>query len=86
MVPVTVTALTEPAADQLTDVAAVFDQYRRHYGQPVVAGQTLAWLTEQISHRRLAIKLVVLEGIHARFLERKRGAGADRACLPDARR
>jgi GNAT superfamily N-acetyltransferase len=36
-------------------VAAVFDQYRRHYGQPVVPGQTLAWLIEQTSHRRLAI-------------------------------
>jgi GNAT superfamily N-acetyltransferase len=33
----------------------MFDQYRQHYGQPVVAGQTLAWLTEQTSHRRLAI-------------------------------
>ena len=55
MVPVKVTALTEPAADQLTGVAVVFDQYRRHYGQPVVAGQTLAWLTEQTSQRRLAI-------------------------------
>src|SRR5262249_15640542 len=55
MVPVRVTALTEPAADQLTGVAVVFDQYRRHYGQPVVAGQTLAWLTEQTSQRRLAI-------------------------------
>ena len=55
MVPVRVTALTEPAADRLTSVAGVFDQYRRHYGQPVVAGQTLAWLTEQTSHRRLAI-------------------------------
>ena len=61
MVPVTVTALTEPAAGQLTDVAAVFDQYQRHYGQPVVAGQTLAWLTEQTSHRRLAI-FVALAG------------------------
>ena len=49
------TALTEPAADQLIGVAGVFDQYRRHYGQPVVPGQTLAWLIEQTSHRRLAI-------------------------------
>jgi GNAT superfamily N-acetyltransferase len=55
MVPVTVTALTVPAADQLAGVAVVFDQYRRHYGQPVVAGQMLAWLTEQTSHGRLAI-------------------------------
>jgi GNAT superfamily N-acetyltransferase len=55
MVPVTVTVLTESAAEQLAAVAEVFDQYRRHYGQPVVAGQTLAWLTEQTSHQRLAI-------------------------------
>jgi hypothetical protein len=38
---VRVTALTEPAAEQLVGVAEVFDQYRRHYSQPVVAGQTL---------------------------------------------
>ena len=37
MVPVRVSALTEPAADQLAGVAGVFDQYRRHYGQLVVA-------------------------------------------------
>ena len=55
MVPVIVTALTEPAAEQLAGVAEVFDQYRRHYGQPVVAGQTLAWLSDHISHRRLAV-------------------------------
>src|SRR6185437_15077845 len=55
MVPVIVTALTEPAADQLTDVAELFDQYRRHHGQPVVAGQTLAWLMDHTSRMRLAV-------------------------------
>ena len=55
MVLVTVTALTQPTAEQLADVAEVFDQYRRHYGQPVVAGQTLAWLVDHTSHRRLAV-------------------------------
>jgi GNAT superfamily N-acetyltransferase len=55
MVPVRVTALTEPAAEQLAGVAEVFDQYRRHYGQPVVAGQTLAWLNNHTSHRRLSV-------------------------------
>jgi GNAT superfamily N-acetyltransferase len=55
MVPVIVTALTEPTADQLTDVAELFDQYRRHYGQPVVAGQTLAWLMDHTSRMRLAV-------------------------------
>src|SRR5262252_8284003 len=55
MVLVTVTALTQPTAEQLADVAEVFDQYRRHYGQPVVAGQTLAWLSDHTSHRRLSV-------------------------------
>jgi GNAT superfamily N-acetyltransferase len=55
MVPVIVTVLTEPAAEKLADVAEVFDQYRRHYGQPVVAGQTLAWLNDCTSGRRLSV-------------------------------
>ena len=50
-----VTALTEPAAEQLVGVAEVFDQYRRHYGQPVVGGQTLAWLSDHTSHRQLSV-------------------------------
>jgi GNAT superfamily N-acetyltransferase len=36
-------------------LAEVFDQYRRHYGQPVVAGRTLAWLSDHTSHRRLSV-------------------------------
>jgi GNAT superfamily N-acetyltransferase len=55
MVPVTVTALTKPTAEQLADVAEVFDQYRRHYGLPVVPGQTLGWLSDHTSHRRLSV-------------------------------
>jgi GNAT superfamily N-acetyltransferase len=50
-----VAVLTGAALAQLTDVAVVFDQYRRHYGQPVVPGQTLAWLTENAGERRLTI-------------------------------
>jgi len=37
--------LDQPTAAELAHVAAVFDQYRHHYGEPVVAGQALAWLT-----------------------------------------
>jgi GNAT superfamily N-acetyltransferase len=55
MVPVMVTALTEPTAAQLTGVAEVFDQYRRHYSQPVIAGQTLAWLIDHTKHMRLTV-------------------------------
>jgi GNAT superfamily N-acetyltransferase len=55
MVAVMVAALLEPTAAQLTDVAEVFDQYRQHYSQLVVDGQTLAWLIAQTGHRRLSV-------------------------------
>ncbi len=42
---VTAAELIEPTADELAEVAAVFDQYRQHYGQAVAPGQTLAWLS-----------------------------------------
>src|SRR6516162_11594620 len=55
MVPVIVTVLTNPTPEQLVGVAEVFDLYRRHYGQPVVAGQTLAWLTQYTCSGMLTI-------------------------------
>ena len=54
MVPV-VGQLVQPTAAELADVATVFDRYRRHYGQPVVAGQTLAWLTQYTCSGMLTI-------------------------------
>jgi GNAT superfamily N-acetyltransferase len=42
---VTAAKLIEPTAAELAEVAAVFDQYRQHYGHAVVPGQTLAWLS-----------------------------------------
>ena len=39
--------LSEAAVEELADVVVVFYQYRRHYGQPVVPGQTRAWLEDQ---------------------------------------
>lgn len=47
--------MTEPTAHQLDDVAAVFDQYRQHYGHAVVPSQTLAWLSDEIGHGRLRV-------------------------------
>ena len=55
MVLVQAAALIEPTAAQLSDVAEVFDDYRRHYAQPVVPGQTLAWLIDHTGHRRLTV-------------------------------
>lgn len=50
-----VTQLVEPAAAELAGVAAVFDQYRQHYGEPVVPGQALAWLAQHTSSGVLTI-------------------------------
>jgi GNAT superfamily N-acetyltransferase len=54
VVPV-VAQLDQPTAAELADVAAVFDQYRHHYGEPVVAGQALAWLTQHTGSGMLTI-------------------------------
>ena len=54
MIPV-VTQLVRPTAAELVDVAAVFDQYRRHYGEPVTAGQALPWLTRHTSSGTLTV-------------------------------
>jgi hypothetical protein len=42
--------LDQPTDAEQADVAAVLDQYRRHYGQPIVAGQAL--LTAAREHCR----------------------------------
>jgi GNAT superfamily N-acetyltransferase len=55
MVAVTVAALGEPTTVQLAEVAVVFDQYRQHYGQPVTAGQTVAWLAGHTRQGRLTV-------------------------------
>jgi GNAT superfamily N-acetyltransferase len=52
---VTVTALNEPTGDQLADVAELFDEYRKHYRQAVVPGQTLAWMRSHIGVGQLNI-------------------------------
>jgi GNAT superfamily N-acetyltransferase len=55
MVAISVAAVTEPSAAPLAEIAAVFDQYRRHYRSAVVPGQTLAWLHDQIGPGRMTV-------------------------------
>ena len=55
MIPVTTARLVHPAAAALAGVAEIFDQYRRHYGEPVVAGQALAWLADQAGSGKLTV-------------------------------
>ena len=44
-----VTELVRPTAADLSAAAEVLDQYRRHYREPVVEGQAVAWLAGQMS-------------------------------------
>jgi GNAT superfamily N-acetyltransferase len=60
--PVVAAALSRPAAAELNRVAGVFDQYRQHYGEPAVPGQTLAWLATQLDHERLTVFTAYLGG------------------------
>lgn len=39
----------------LTEVAAVFDQYRQHYGLPAAPEDSRKWLAEQLARKRLVI-------------------------------
>lgn len=47
--------LTEPSSARLTELAAVFDQYRQHYGEPAAPEDSRKWLAEQLAHDRLFI-------------------------------
>ena len=62
MIPVLAAALRLPAAADLSRVAEVFDQYRQHYGEPAVPGQTLAWLAGHLDHGRLTVFTAHLGG------------------------
>jgi GNAT superfamily N-acetyltransferase len=55
VVPVITAALTRPVTAELSSVAEVFDQYRQHYGESAVPGQTLAWLADNLDHGRLTV-------------------------------
>jgi GNAT superfamily N-acetyltransferase len=50
-----VAQLVQPTAAELAEVAEVFDQYRHHYGEPALPGQTLAWLAQHTSSGVLTI-------------------------------
>jgi len=50
-----VEALTGASTTQLTEVAALFDQYRQQYGEPAAPAQALAWLTRHTRSGQLTI-------------------------------
>ncbi|MFD6713613.1 GNAT family N-acetyltransferase [Micromonospora chalcea] len=49
-------ALAHPAFDQ---VAALFDDYRAHYGQPSTPGLTRSWLHDQIAQHRISVAAAI---------------------------
>ncbi|WP_250007439.1 GNAT family N-acetyltransferase [Actinoplanes sp. M2I2] len=48
-------AWTTPADPGFAAVAALFDEYRTHYGEPPDVEATLAWLTGQVTAGRLRV-------------------------------
>jgi GNAT superfamily N-acetyltransferase len=56
---VEVTRLAAPAADQLAEVAGLFDQYRQHYGEPSAPERTLRWLEQHAAADAGAGRLTV---------------------------
>ncbi len=57
-----VAQLGQPTSAELAEVARVFDQYRHHYGEPLMAGQALAWLTQHTRSGILTIFTAHLDG------------------------
>lgn len=51
--------LTHPAFDQ---VAALFDDYRVHYGRPSAPEDTRSWLHEQVTRHRLTAAAAIRAG------------------------
>ncbi|WP_127501765.1 GNAT family N-acetyltransferase [Actinoplanes solisilvae] len=48
-----------PADEHFASVAALFDEYRVHYGEPAAPAETHAWLTEQVSTGRMSVAAVL---------------------------
>ena len=44
-----------PADQAFHELAALFDDYRVHYGRPSSPAVTRAWLVDQLTHRRLTV-------------------------------
>lgn len=61
MASVGVTQLVGPTAAHLREAAQLFDQYRLHYGESALPGQTVAWLTDQTAQRRLMLFTATLD-------------------------
>lgn len=50
---VSVRALTTPTPGEIDALAAIFDRYRAHYGEPSDASRSAAWLAENLGTGRL---------------------------------
>ena len=52
-----------PADADFGRAAALFDEYRVHYGEPAAPAQARAWLTEQITGGRLRMAVALPGGL-----------------------
>ncbi|GAB2619081.1 N-acetyltransferase [Paractinoplanes abujensis] len=51
-----------PPGDTFEAVAALFDEYRVHYGFPSAPHETQAWLAEQVTSGRFAVAAAIESG------------------------
>src|SRR5665213_3722046 len=59
---VLVRLLEAPTEADIAELASLFDYYRAHYGQAIQAGQSAAWLQDNLRSGRLAAFIAEMNG------------------------
>jgi GNAT superfamily N-acetyltransferase len=59
---VLVRLLEAPTEADIAELASLFDHYRAHYGQAIQAGQSAAWLQDNLRSARLAAFVAEMDG------------------------
>ncbi|MDY7089817.1 MAG: GNAT family N-acetyltransferase, partial [Actinomycetota bacterium] len=63
-----VIAWVTPSDPSFAGVAALFDEYRVHYGLPAAPAEAHAWLSEQVTSGRLAVATATSGGVVQGFV------------------
>jgi GNAT superfamily N-acetyltransferase len=59
---VVVRPVNAPTESEITELAAVFDEYRAHYGEVIQAGESARWLQDMLGHERLTTFIAEIDG------------------------
>ncbi len=60
--PAVVRLLEASTEAEITELAAVFDEYRAHYGQAIQAGESARWLEDTLGRGRLTAFVAEIDG------------------------